>query len=137
MMALPNRDYDLYLHMIPERIQAEEPFVSLNNLASLLVGAKFRDFWLSYANMKDSLDAARRHCCCCCAVPGFKDKCRSYIVHVLCSTYQKLPKALLGEAMYIDGAALDNYIQTQKQAAGWEVDADVSSAPRRAPPPSP
>eukprot|EP00976_Prorocentrum_cordatum_P074153 1181401-Prorocentrum_minimum.AAC.1 len=59
MMALPNRDYDLYLHMIPERIQAEEPFVSLNNLASLLVGAKFRDFWLSYANMKDSLDAGR------------------------------------------------------------------------------
>uniref|UniRef100_A0A7S0RVG5 Eukaryotic translation initiation factor 3 subunit K n=1 Tax=Pyramimonas obovata TaxID=1411642 RepID=A0A7S0RVG5_9CHLO len=115
MMALPNRDYDLCLHMIHERFQVEEPLVSLNNLSSLLVGAKFRDFWLSYMNMKDSLDA----------VPGFKDKCRSYIVHVLCSTYQKLPKSLLGEAMFIEGAALDNFINTQKTSAGWTVDADM------------
>mmetsp|Transcript_17781 Transcript_17781/g.29905 ORF Transcript_17781/g.29905 Transcript_17781/m.29905 type:complete len:210 (-) Transcript_17781:774-1403(-) len=115
MMALPNRDYELYLHMIPERFHLEEPFVSLNSLASLLVGAKFREFWVAYTNMKASLDS----------VPGFKDKCRSYIVHVLCSTYQKLPKNLLGEAMFIDGAALDNFVNAQKAAAGWAVEGDM------------
>jgi len=115
MMALPNRYYELYLHMIPERFHLEEPFVSLNILASLLVGAKFREFWVAYTNMKASLDS----------VPGFKDKCRSYIVHVLCSTYQKLPKNLLGESMFIDGAALDNFVNAQKAAAGWAVEGDM------------
>ena len=31
------------------------------------------------------------------AVPGFKDACRRFATHMLCSTYQKIPKAVIGD----------------------------------------
>jgi hypothetical protein len=56
-MALPSQDYELCRKMIPEKIQAEEPFVSLNALVACMTHAKFKEFWTQYATMKDSLDA--------------------------------------------------------------------------------
>ena len=57
VMALPSQDYELCRKMIPEKIQAEEPFVSLNALVACMTHAKFKEFWTQYATMKDSLDA--------------------------------------------------------------------------------
>lgn len=112
VMALPNQDYELCRKMIPERLQLEEPIASLNNLVAQMNNARFKEFWQAYATMKESLDA----------VPGLKDACRRYAVHVLCSTYQTLPKTVIGETLALSGAALDAFIATQRAEAGWVLE---------------
>ena len=60
VMALPSQDYELCRKMIPERLQLEEPIASLNNLVAHMNNARFKEFWLAYATMKDSLDAGAK-----------------------------------------------------------------------------
>lgn len=114
VMALPAQDYDLCRKMVPERLQLEEPIVSLNTLVAHLNNARFKEFWAAYATMKDSLDA----------VPGFKDACRRFATHMLTSTYQKIPKQVIAETLAVSGASLDAFIASQRAESGWTLDGE-------------
>mmetsp|Transcript_27515 Transcript_27515/g.37987 ORF Transcript_27515/g.37987 Transcript_27515/m.37987 type:complete len:207 (+) Transcript_27515:151-771(+) len=115
LMALPSMDYELCLHLVAEKHSSEEPLKSLKLLSGALSSAKFQQFWNIYNTMKDKLEST----------PGFKEKCRAYIVHVLYSVYQRVPKAYLGEALAIEGMALDAFVEAQCVSTGWTVDGDM------------
>ena len=45
------------------------------------------------------------------AVVGFYDAVRAYIVHCLATTFQKVSKASLSQALRLDGASLDTLVR--------------------------
>ena len=44
-MQLPAHDFSIYLHLVPERVQLEEPTATLASLALSLENGRFTDFW--------------------------------------------------------------------------------------------
>lgn len=116
LMQLPNPDCDLYLHLVPERVQQEEPFNTIINLASMLSGARFREFWQAYGTAAEMLDS----------VPGFKEGVRSYIMHVIGSTYQNVPTTVIEEVMGLASAEVPAFIASQ---SGLTVNGDLLQLP--------
>ncbi|KAL2649529.1 hypothetical protein R1flu_017657 [Riccia fluitans] len=112
LMALPSPDFNLCMFLIPERLQMEEPFLTLATLAHFLETARFREFWDEANRNRDILEA----------VPGFNQAIQSYAIHVLSLTYQKLPRQILAEAINVEGLSLDKYIEQQQQHSGWSLE---------------
>ena len=50
---------------------------------------------------------------------GFEEAIRRYVCGLLCSTYRTCPKAVLGEALNLEGAQLAAYLTKQAQQAAW------------------
>ncbi|KAL3701374.1 hypothetical protein R1sor_019396 [Riccia sorocarpa] len=112
LMALPAPDFNLCMFLIPERLQMEEPFLTLATLAHFLETARFREFWDEANRNRDILES----------VPGFNQAIQSYAIHVLSLTYQKLPRQILAEAINVEGLSLDKYIEQQQQHGGWSLE---------------
>eukprot|EP00897_Mesotaenium_endlicherianum_P009297 jgi/Mesen1/8396/ME000468S07837 len=93
LMALPGPDYTLCMHLIPERITA-----------------RFREFWNEAARSREITEL----------VPGFESAMQAYAVHLLSISYRRVPRAVLAEAINMEGPALEKYIQSQ-EIKGWVV----------------
>ncbi|CAM6129018.1 unnamed protein product [Calypogeia fissa] len=111
LMALPAPDFNLCMFLVPERLQVEEPFLTLATLAHFLETARFREFWDEANRNRDILEV----------VPGFEQAIQDYAIHVLSLTYQKLPREILAEAINVEGLSLDKYIEHHQANSGWFV----------------
>ncbi|KAM7277146.1 hypothetical protein ACFE04_019012 [Oxalis oulophora] len=109
LMAMPAPDFSLCLFLIPERVQMEEQFKQLIVLSHYLETGRFQQFWDEAAKSRHIVEA----------VPGFEKAIQSYAVHVLSLTYQKVPRAVLAEAINIEGLSLDKFIEQQVDSSGW------------------
>ncbi|XP_021749995.1 eukaryotic translation initiation factor 3 subunit K-like [Chenopodium quinoa] len=109
LMAMPASDFSLCLFLIPERVQMEEQFKTLIVLSHYLETARFRQFWEEASKNRHILEA----------VPGFEEAVQSYAVHILSLTCQRVPRAVLAEAINIEGLALDKFLEQQVTECGW------------------
>lgn len=108
LMALPAVDYNLCMFLIPEKLQQEEPLVTIATWAQLLETARFSDFWNEAARSRDLVES----------VPGFEEAIQNYAVHVLSISYRKVPRHVLAEAVNINGPSLDRFLEHQKS---WSI----------------
>ncbi|KAK4747010.1 hypothetical protein SAY87_026047 [Trapa incisa] len=111
LMAMPAPDFSLCLFLIPEKVQMEEPFKTLIVLSHYLETGRFHQFWDEAAKSRRLLEA----------VPGFEQAIQAYAGHVLSLTYQKVPRAVLAEAINIEGPSLDKFIEHQAVNSGWAL----------------
>ncbi len=100
-MQLPNHDFAQLLHLIPERLQEEQPVAALIALTQHLEGARFQAYWQAADSCKDILAS----------VPGYYDAIRAYILLAISSTCQKFGKQQLGDSLMLDGAALERLVR--------------------------
>ncbi|KAF6139815.1 hypothetical protein GIB67_009662 [Kingdonia uniflora] len=96
--------------LIPQ--QMEEQFKALVVLSHYLETARFRQFWEEAAKNRSILDV----------VPGFEQAIQAYVIHVLSLTYQKIPRAVLAEALNIEGPTLDKFVEHQSASCGWVLE---------------
>lgn len=116
LMALPAPDFNLCMFLIPEKLQMEDPFLTLITLAHFLETARFREFWDEAARNRDILEV----------VPGFEQAIQEYALHVLSLTYQRLPRSVLAEAINMEGLSLDKFLEHQITNNGWFVEKGIS-----------
>ncbi|CAN4084646.1 unnamed protein product [Withania somnifera] len=90
----------------------EEQFKTLIVLSHYLETARFRQFWDEAAKSRHIVDA----------VSGFEQAIRTYAVHLLSITYQKVPRAILAEAINIEGVSLDKFLEHHILNNGWVVE---------------
>ncbi|XP_041005768.1 eukaryotic translation initiation factor 3 subunit K-like [Juglans microcarpa x Juglans regia] len=109
LMAMPAPDFSLCLFLIPERVQMEEQFKTLIVLSHYLETGRFRQFWDEAAKNRHIVEA----------VPGFEQEIQAYAIHVLSVTYQKVPRAVLAEAINIEGLSLDKFLEHHVANSGW------------------
>ncbi|KAF8097059.1 hypothetical protein N665_0296s0040 [Sinapis alba] len=112
LMAMPASDFGLCLFLIPERVQMEEQFKTLTVLSHYLETGRFQQFWDEAAKNRHILEA----------VPGFEEAIQAYASHLLSLSYQKVPRSVLAEAVNMDGASLDKFIEHQVANGGWIVE---------------
>jgi hypothetical protein len=58
-------------------------------------------------------------------VPGLKDACRAYCVHVLNCAYRKVPAVVIGESLALSGAELNAFVAGHCANGGWVKEGDV------------
>ncbi|XP_068659657.1 eukaryotic translation initiation factor 3 subunit K-like [Aristolochia californica] len=112
LMAMPAPDFNLCLFLISERMQMEEQFKTLIVLSHYLETARFRQFWDEAAKNRSIVEV----------VPGFEQAVQNYAIHVLQLTYQKVPRAVLAEAINIEGLSLDKFLEHQVANSGWVIE---------------
>lgn len=112
LMALPAPDFNLCMFLIPEKLQMEDPFLTLITLAHFLETARFREFWDEAARNRHILEA----------VTGFEKAIQRYALHVMSLTYQRLPRPVLAEAVNMEGLSLDKFLEQQISNSGWSVE---------------
>ncbi|ONK66037.1 uncharacterized protein A4U43_C06F3520 [Asparagus officinalis] len=112
LMAMPAPDFSLCLFLIPEQVQLEEQFKTLIVLSHYLETARFHQFWDEAAKNRSILDV----------VPGFDKAVQNYAIHVLSLTYQKVPRAVLAEAINIEVPSLDKFLEYQVANSGWALE---------------
>ncbi|KAH7302471.1 hypothetical protein KP509_23G074700 [Ceratopteris richardii] len=112
LMALPAPDFNLCMFLIPEKLQMEEPFLTLITLAHFLETARFRDFWDEAERNRQILEV----------VPGFEQAIQRFALHVLSLSYQRLPRLVLAEAINMEGLSLDKFLEHQVVNNGWSVE---------------
>ncbi|KAJ9518387.1 hypothetical protein QJQ45_010286 [Haematococcus lacustris] len=137
LAQLPASDYKTCIHLVPERLQAEEVIPKIVALAAALETTRFTDFWALAANSKEVISL----------VPGFESAVRRYILHVLGLSFQRVSRRVLGEALQLQGAELDSLvsgqlcsepcavsqlaqISSQVASAGWQAAGDIVTLPR-------
>mmetsp|Transcript_556 Transcript_556/g.1447 ORF Transcript_556/g.1447 Transcript_556/m.1447 type:complete len:222 (+) Transcript_556:101-766(+) len=111
LMQLPAPDFNTCLCLVPESVQEEESVRSLVAMAGHLQACRFKDFWAAVETQRDLLNS----------VPGFYDAVRSYALHVLGATFQRVSKATLMEVLKLEGMGLDTLIVTKCKSGGWAV----------------
>eukprot|EP00798_Chlamydomonas_sp_ICE-L_P020020 gene20020-26736_t len=111
VMQLPQPDFKICAHLIPERLQNEELVSKIMGLASSLETSRFTEFWGQAVALKETISH----------VPGFYDAVRAYVLHTLSISFQRVPKSVLGEYLQLEGASLDNLIKDKCANAGWSV----------------
>ncbi|XP_078164361.1 eukaryotic translation initiation factor 3K [Carex rostrata] len=112
LMEMPAQDFSLCLFLIPEQVQMEEQFKTLIVLSHYLETARFRQFWDEAAKNRSVLEA----------VPGFEQAIQAYAIHVLSLTYQKVPRAVLAEAINMEGLSLDKFLEYHVANSGWVIE---------------
>ena len=120
LLALPESDFWLLLHLVPERLQADDGVASLAALATALEAGRFRDFWAAAAAPAAAALVA--------SAPGFEGAARAFILRALGAVYRALPAAQLAEALRLEQPALAAWLGAN--AEGWAVEGDSATAPR-------
>lgn len=120
LAQLPGSDFKTCIHLVPERIQADETIAKVVALAGALETTRFEDFWKLSSSSADVVAL----------VPGFADAARAYIIQVLGITYQRVSKSVLGSAVQLQGAQLDALVQDKVKSAGWAVSGETITLPK-------
>lgn len=122
LLALPEADFWLLLHLVPERLQSDEGVAALTALATALEAGRFRDFWAAAATPATSALVA--------AAPGFEGAARAFVLRALGAVYRQLPAAQLAEALRLDAPQLPAWLAANACAEGWALAGDAVTAPR-------
>ncbi|KAF2530956.1 hypothetical protein F2Q70_00033441 [Brassica cretica] len=101
--AAPKAAHEPFSH------QMEEQFKALVVLSHYLETGRFQQFWDEAAKNRHFLES----------VPGFELAIQAYASHLLSLSYQKVPRSVLAEAVNMDGASLDKFIEQQVANSGW------------------
>uniref|UniRef100_A0A7S0X0D0 Eukaryotic translation initiation factor 3 subunit K n=1 Tax=Chlamydomonas leiostraca TaxID=1034604 RepID=A0A7S0X0D0_9CHLO len=120
LAQLPDSEFKICIHLVPERLQADESISKVVALAGALETTRFAEFWTLAGSSKDVIAL----------VPGFADAARTYITHILGITYQRVTKAVLGSALQLQGGELDAFIQGKVKSSGWAVSGDIVTLPK-------
>ncbi|WIA43891.1 hypothetical protein OEZ86_010301 [Tetradesmus obliquus] len=121
LSQMPQQDYRILIHLLPERLVAEEPVSSVVLLAQHLEACNLQDFWAATGSCKDTISK----------VPGFQDAIRNYVLHSLSITFQRVSLRVLGDWLKLDGSALQQLL-ADKAKAGWKVQGEVVCLPLNA-----
>ncbi|KAL0872684.1 hypothetical protein Bca101_022389 [Brassica carinata] len=124
----PNWRFVSVMQFEPERMNAqivarilvkqmEEQFKTLIVLSHYLETGRFQQFWDEAAKNRHILES----------VPGFEQAIQAYASHLLSLSYQKVPRSVLAEAVNMDGASLDKFIEHQVTNSGWIVEKEEGS----------
>jgi len=116
LMNLPHYDFMMSLYLLPEKLHEEEPVKTLAGLAHFLETCRFAEFWVEAKTCRELLNT----------IPGFDDSIRGFIIGVVTSTYQTIPKDFLAQTLNMSGTDLDALIT----ARGWSQTADSVSFPK-------
>ncbi|GMH43847.1 hypothetical protein BSKO_11781 [Bryopsis sp. KO-2023] len=111
LMQLPDPDFKLCLHLLPEKVQNEEPIATLVLLAGHLSAARFPQFWAAADMCKELLNS----------VPKFYDAIRAYVLHVVGISYQKILMDVLGPYLKLEGKDLQKLVDAKVRSGGWSV----------------
>jgi translation initiation factor 3 subunit K len=122
LMQLPEADFTMLLHLIPENIQAEPLIGAVISLDRHLEGFRFAQFWSEVDRLRDILNP----------INGFYEAVRRYILQSISTTFQTLSRASLSQSLKSDGATLDNMIADKIASSGWNIGQDnVIRFPKR------
>lgn len=111
LMQLPNPDFKLCLHLLPERVQNEEPIATLVLLSGHLSACRFAQFWAAADLCKELLNS----------IPYFYEAIRAYILHVVGITFQKVFVEVLGPYLKLEGKDLMDLIEAKSKTDGWKL----------------
>lgn len=111
MMQLPRSDYRACVHLIPEKLQSDETIYKVVQLANSLDTSRFQDFWTASVALKDVLSP----------VTGFYDAIRTFILHVVSLTFQRIPKKTLSEYLRLESGSLDAVVKEKCSNNGWTI----------------
>lgn len=98
-------DFILYKYLIQLDHLSEEPLSVVTELGMLLEACQFPRFWMCLRE-NPNITAG---------LPSFRDCIIKFIVQVVANTYQRIPKALLGQFLDMSGSELNQLIQSH----GW------------------
>mmetsp|Transcript_1730 Transcript_1730/g.5024 ORF Transcript_1730/g.5024 Transcript_1730/m.5024 type:complete len:213 (-) Transcript_1730:1142-1780(-) len=114
LMRLPEVDFSLLLHLIPNSSQDLPLINAVISLDRKLESFQFMQFWQEADQLREILNP----------IVGFYDAVRRYILHSLLNTFQQLPKTQLSQSLKADGATLDDLISQKIASDGWMITAD-------------
>ena len=120
LLALPEADFWLLLHLVPERLQQDEGVAALSALATALEAGRFREFWAAAAAPAAAALLA--------TAPGFEAAARAFVLCSLGAVYRAMPAAQLAEALRLERPALEAWLKAS--AEGWALEGDTAAAPR-------
>ena len=101
LQRLPEDDFSLCLHMVPERVQADSEVAPLVTLGGHLDACRFKEYWAA-------------------APARLAASVRAYAAHCLAQAYRSLPAALAAEALNLpEEGALATWVAAQP---GWGMD---------------
>eukprot|EP00210_Caulerpa_lentillifera_P005212 g4979.t1 len=109
LTVLPDTDFKLYLHLLPESAQRVEPIASLILLANHLESGRFQQFWLAVEAVKDSAYS----------ISDFYSNVRRYILLTVSLTFQKISESLLASYLYLPRADFEALIKEKCEKEGW------------------
>jgi hypothetical protein len=121
LLQLPEHDFWLALHLVPERMQADDGCAALVTLAGHLEAGKFKEFWAAASAPAAATLTA--------VAPGFDDAARGFIARSLGAAYRSLPAAQLADALKLDAGALGGWLASAAAPPGWRVEGDVVHVP--------
>ncbi|KAF6256180.1 eukaryotic translation initiation factor 3k [Scenedesmus sp. NREL 46B-D3] len=121
LAQMPKQDYRILIHMLPEKLVAEEPVSSVVLLAQHLEACNLQDFWAATGSCRDTISK----------VPGFQDAIRAYVLHSISITFQRVSMRVLADWLKLEGSALQQLL-ADKAKAGWKVQGDVVCLPLNA-----
>ncbi|MCO5548076.1 hypothetical protein L7F22_001533 [Adiantum nelumboides] len=112
LMALPSLDFNLCMFLILERLQMEDPFLTLITLGHFLETTGFKEFWDEAVRNRHILEV----------VLGFEQAIQGFALHILSLSYQRLPRLVLAQAIYMEDLSLDKFLEHQISSNGWFVE---------------
>ena len=123
LTALPEPDFWLLLHLVPERLQSgDEGVAALTALAGHLEGGRFKEFWAAAAAAPAAGLIA--------TAPGFEAAARGYVCCAVGAAFRGLPAAQLAEALRLEPSGLEGYFKAAGEGcAGWAIDGDAVRVP--------
>jgi hypothetical protein len=114
-MQLPDHDFWLLLHLVPERMQtSDEGCAALGAMAGHLEAGKFKEFWAA-ASTPAAVALTG-------TAPGFEACARAFIARSLGCAYRSLSAAVLAEALRMEASALPAWLATGPATAGWSLE---------------
>ncbi|MEW5299639.1 MAG: hypothetical protein WDW38_004312 [Sanguina aurantia] len=108
---LPGAEYKACIHLVHERLQAEEDIARVMEMAAALESGRLNDFWNKASSSRDLIAA----------VPGFYEAVRSFSVHLLSISFRKVSRKVLAESVALEGITLEQMIQARVLSSGWSL----------------
>lgn len=115
LMRAPSTDFSVYLHMLSESVQKEDPLPALAALGKSLSSCHFAEFWAGVDKLGSAVFGQTK---------GFDDAVRTAIVGMLAVSHSKVPVDVLMASLDLkDAAAVTACVVAAKNPA-WRMGAD-------------
>jgi translation initiation factor 3 subunit K len=116
LRRLPQPDFRLCLHLVPERASAEPEVAQLTQLASHLEACRFADFWAALGGLQASAAS----------LSALTAAARAYAAGCLSGVYRDVSSKHACETLGLSEEALAQWAQTQP---GWSLAGGVLACP--------
>ena len=120
LLQLPESDFHLVLHLVPERVQAEGEVAQLVSLHAQLESCSFKEFWASCAALETAGSPLPAR---------LRTAARAFAAHSLAQVYRSMGAAAASDALSLPPTELAAWVLTQP---GWALAGDVVTLPATA-----